>query len=129
MYGFTADPIDSLQNLTLSWNYPPPLKHVSGAEQHGFDPDQRAYILSAENSEIGFDLIGSKVRPVYHPCFVIKNWTSGNKAEVIVNGQNYSNGSSLRQGIVRDTDGKRMLVVWLKMQTEGVNHVKISQVL
>lgn len=126
MYGFTKDPVDSLQNLTLSWNYPPPVKRASGAYYHGFDLDQRAYCFDVEKNQFDFDFIGSEVRPIYNPCFIFKNWSGGRTVDVTINGKKYINGQNMEQGIVRDTDGKKMLIVWIKLKSEGVNHVQID---
>jgi len=47
---------------------------------------------------------------------VIKNWTSDKTAEVQIDNKAAAPGPACRQGIVRDTDGTRTLVIWLKQE-------------
>ena len=47
-----------------------------------------------------------------NPCFVIKRWDSTDSAQVDVD-QTRQTGRQVRQGIIRDTDGTRTLVIWL----------------
>ncbi len=127
MYGFTDQPIDSLELLTLSWNYPPPVKPVNGAVYKGYDTEQRAYLFDATAGQIDFDLLGADVRAVYDPCFVIRHWKSDQTAQVSVTGEALAAPPQIRQGVVVDTDGEEMLIVWVRMQGRNPVHVVIRK--
>jgi hypothetical protein len=66
---------------------------------------------------MSFTLEGSIDRPILNPCFVIHKWIGQNKCRLEVNSTALAPGISFRQGITRDTDGTRMLVVWLNLQS------------
>jgi hypothetical protein len=50
---------------------------------------------------------------VLNPCFVIKHWGSASAALLEID-QRTQTGKHVRQGIIRDTDGTRTMVIWLK---------------
>jgi hypothetical protein len=66
---------------------------------------------------MSFDLDGSEKTPIYNPCFVIQKWTNETTSRLAVNGKELTPGKSFRQGITRNTDGTKMLVVWLQLQS------------
>jgi len=66
---------------------------------------------------MSFTLNGSEETPVHNPCFVIENWTSKNKSWLVVNGREIESSKSLRQGITRNTDGTKTLVVWVELES------------
>jgi len=117
MYGFTDQAATGLIPLAKSWNRPPTLEKLIGCESSGYIQAERAYRLAAKASSMSFTLEGSKERPIYNPCFVINKWISRSKCRLEVNGKALAPGTSFRQGITRDTDGTRMLVVWLNLQS------------
>ena len=55
--------------------------------------------------------------PIVNPCFVVKNWDGKKNAVVKINDSFIEIGNNNRQGIVRDTDGIQMMVVWLKLNS------------
>ncbi|MHC4724173.1 MAG: LamG domain-containing protein [Planctomycetota bacterium] len=122
LYGFTDKSAESLISLARSWNHAPELKDISGFANMGYDKNQRAYVFKAgpDVSEMSFTLDASVKSPVLNPCFVIKNWASDREAGgVMLNNSLDRVGSDvLRQGIVRDTDGIRSLILWLKVKSE-----------
>jgi hypothetical protein len=117
LYGFTDQAATSLIPLAKSWNRPPTLGKPIDCESSGYIQAERAYRLAAKTSSMSFTLEGSRDRPIHNPCFVIKKWTNQNKCRLEVNGKALVPGTSFRQGITRDTDGTRMLVVWLNLQS------------
>jgi len=117
MYGFTDQAATNLIPLAKSWNRPPTLEKLNGCESSGYIQAERAYQLTAKASSMSFSLEASKDRPMHNPCFVIKKWTNKNKCQLEVNGKALAPGTPFRQGITRDTDGTRMLVVWLNLQS------------
>jgi len=124
IYGFTDDTAESLIPLARSWNDAPAVANASGCDSHGYDKGQRAYEFTVRADDFSFTLEGSDASPVVSPCFVIKNWESDEKARLKINGNTVDPGGKLRQGIVRDTDGKRKLIVWVK--TMSVEPIKVS---
>jgi hypothetical protein len=129
LYGFTNETADSLIPLARSWNYAPQVINVTGAECIGYDKSQRAYVLKAESgaTEISFDIDASAKSPVFNPCFVIANWASDIKAATGIDGKSISCDKDLRQGIIRDTDGKQTLIIWLKTESEQPMEISISR--
>ena len=117
MYGFTNQAATSLIPLAKSWNRPPKLKGLNGCESSGYSQTERAYRLAAKASSMSFVLDGSEATPIHNPCFVIEKWTNRNKSRLAVNGKELAPGKSFRQGITRDIDGTRTLVVWLQLQS------------
>ena len=114
IYGLTDRPITSLIPLARSWNNPPAVIDIKGCINRGYSKEQRAYQLTATGKLLSFALDASERSPIYNPCFVIKLWGSNDKAVLKMNGRTISDGKDVRQGIIRDTDGTRTLIVWLK---------------
>jgi len=117
MYGFTDQAATSLIPLARSWNHPPTVEHLKGCEGGAYGQTERAYRLTAKASSMSFDLDGSEDTPIYNPCFVIEKWTNRHKAQLSINGKAVAPGKSFRQGITRNTDGTRTLVVWLELKS------------
>jgi len=126
IYGFTNKSAQTLIPLARSWNYAPKVIKVDGAENIGYDRGQRAYVFEAKDKagKISYTLDASAKSPVVNPCFVVKNWNSYDEAALVINGKPFDCGKKCRQGIVRDTDGTRCLVVWIRAESEKA--VKIS---
>ncbi len=117
MYGFTDQAVTSLIPLAKSWNRPAKLGSLNRCESSGYSQTERAYRLTAKASSVSFALDGSEETPIHNPCFVIERWTSKNKSRLVVNGRELAPGKSFRQGITRDTDGTRTLVLWLQLRS------------
>jgi len=117
MYGFTDKPATSLIPLAKSWNRPPKLKDLNGCENSGYVQTERAYQLIAKKSSLSFVIDGSEETPIHNPCFVIQKWTDSNKSRLEADGKELVPGTSFRQGIIRDTDGTKTLVIWLQLQS------------
>jgi hypothetical protein len=117
LYGFTDRAVTSLTALARSWNRPPAVVGAAGCESEGYDPTQRAYVLAAAGRPISFTLRGSSDSPVVNPCFVIEHWDGDSAARVTIDGRAVPPGPKLRQGIVRDTAGRRTMVIWLDLES------------
>ena len=126
IYGFNKNDISTLVPLARFWNNPPALSHTRGCMSKGYDKAQRAYVLQARNMNFSFTIESNAASPVVNPAFVVKNWVANQKATLEVNGRRIPSNKQCRQGIVRDTDGKPMLIVWLKMQSNEYMDVVIS---
>lgn len=125
LYGFTRKPAADLAMLARSWNQPPALTAVAGCESQGYDKPRRAYQLSAAGSPLSFSLAGSKDSPAVNPCFEIRNWSGAGPAVIKVNGQALAPGKAFRQGVVHDTDGKPMLILFLKLEAEDTVNFEV----
>jgi hypothetical protein len=127
MYGFTDQPAASLVPLAKSWNHPAELAKPTGCDSKGYDQAQRAYVLAVTAKPITFTLNGSKDSPICNPCFVLSNWDSDTAAAVTVNGSRVKAGKAFRQGIVRDTAGKRQMIIWLELESARPIEVIIGE--
>jgi hypothetical protein len=127
LYGFTDQPAASLVPLAKSWNRPPALDKAKGCGSKGYDPSQRAYVLTAASKPVSFTLNGTRDTPIHHPCFVIGHWDSDMAAQVTINGKVVQSGKDFRQGIVRDTQGRRSMILWLDIESTTAAEVGIRE--
>ena len=114
IYGMTDLPAPELKTLNRSWNTPAEITSLKGGTSDGYDKRQRAYPITKKMDKITFSLAASKDNPVLNPCFVIKHWSGRPRARVEIDNKTQTPGSHFRQGIIRDTDGTRTMVIWLK---------------
>ena len=115
MYGFSNEPASTLLSLAGSWNNPPGVKDTVGVICNGYQPQQRAYLMTATSQNLSFELVGSEKNPIINPCFVICNW--GQKdAGLKINGQEIRRGDSFRYGHRRTAEGVD-LIVWIKKES------------
>jgi hypothetical protein len=128
LYGFTDQPAASLAPLARSWNHPPNVEKVGGGESQGYDPTQRAYVLTATAKPISLTLDGSKESPVYNPCFVIENWDSDAEAQVTINGKPLKPGKNFRQGVVQNLSGGNAMILYLDRQSETPIQLEVREV-
>lgn len=127
IYGMTDLPAAGLKTLNRSWNTPPKLTSLKGGTGGGYDKRQRAYPITRSADAIEFSLAASEENPICNPCFVIKNWGSGNPAQVEIDREKQT-GRQVRQGIIRDTDGTRTMVIWLPQTSTRATSYKILPV-
>lgn len=126
MYGFTDRPATGLIPLAKSWNRPPTIEDLQGCQSSGYQPTERAYRLTSTAPGVSFTLNGSEETPIYNPCFVIENWTGKDESRLTINGAEMEPGRSFRQGVTRNTDGKRMLVIWVELQASAPVHFAVE---
>jgi hypothetical protein len=81
-------------------------------------------VLAATGLPISFTLQGSPDTPVWNPCFVVEHWDSDAAARVTLDGRAVPPGPRFRQGIVRDTSGRRTMVIWLEL--ESVSDIAVT---
>ena len=115
LYGFTRDKAASLLSLARSWNHPPNVKELSGASSLGYQKEERAFKFLAAEDQVSFALEASDKAPVLNPCFVLDGWDQ--EAKVLINGEPVDDEDRIRQGLVRGTDGKLDLVLWVMAQS------------
>jgi hypothetical protein len=125
--GMTTQSALDLLPLAKSWLHAPPLALAgSGFTSQGYDPSQRAYLLTRDAPTapaiLQMTLQASNDSPLQNPAFVIKQW--GDDAPTIkINGQSQTRGPAFRYGIVSRLEGDD-LVIWLRMT--AVTPVRIS---
>jgi hypothetical protein len=90
---------------------------VEGCESDGYDRTQRAFVLSAQESEVTVRVDATEESPMVNPCFVIKNWDRNLKATLTINGDAVSTETDVRQGVIRDVDGSWTLIAWFNMES------------
>ena len=116
-----------LVELARSWLQPPELQSPIGCTSQGYDQAQRAYQLAAEQSKLIFTLNCIKSNPAVNPCFVIKNWNSKSAASLKIDGKESVPGQNFRQGIIRDIDGTRTLILWIKKKAVSYVNFEINR--
>jgi len=126
LYGFTQKPVAKLAAIARSWNKAPAIVAVKGCESNGYDRSQRAYKLTATAKSFSFTLQGSADSPVVNPCFVISNWNTGAVCNIKVNGKELKPGKAFRQGIVHDTEGKPVMIIYLKLESSAAVQVEAA---
>jgi hypothetical protein len=127
MYGFTNGPVSKLVPLVKSWNNPAKVIKTAGCQSQGYDKDQRAFIFVADDDQITFEINSTAESPLVNPCFVIKNIKSRkSKAALEIDGKKIFVEKDFRQGVTYDTDGKPMLIVWLKYRIEKDTQFEIE---
>lgn len=109
--------------IARSWINPPKITDIHGAEG-SYDPSQRAYVLSKENSNIQLSLNCSEESPLINVCFVIKEWNNDKYSIISVDGRDITREDKLKQGIMRDTNGTKKLVIW--MQKKSTKPIKLN---
>jgi Concanavalin A-like lectin/glucanases superfamily len=117
-YGFVKGPIETLLARAKFWCRPPNLVDVDGGNYEGFDKSQRAYILSASSDHLKLKINADHIHPMVNPAFVIMNWKKDGEAQVALNGKHLE-GDNIAKGITRDLNGKKMLIVFLKLTTNS----------
>ncbi|UCF14295.1 MAG: hypothetical protein JSW59_12845, partial [Phycisphaerales bacterium] len=127
IYGFSDKDVSALVPLARFWNHPPRLSDTKGCSSRGYDKAQRAYVLDAARTDLSFIVEASKRSPLVNPAFVIKSWPSNKKVTLRIDDENITSSNKFRQGIVRDTDGSRMLVIWLQIDRDKPVKVEIQQ--
>ena len=119
-----------LLDLARSWHKAPAILSPVGCTSQGYDQAQRAYLLTAaeDAKALSVSLSGKQKQPVVNPCLVVKNWDDKAKVSLKINGKTIESGPDFRQGIIRDTDGTRTLIVWVKVTSKSKSVIEIEKV-
>ena len=123
MEGMLKTDKEEIVKIANSWMNAPKITDLNGARGK-YDPAQRAYVLEKNNKKIDFTLDCSKESPLHNTGIVIKKWKMDKPAKVFVDGNTMENCEKLKQGIKRDTDGSKTLIIWL--EKESVKPVDIE---
>jgi hypothetical protein len=118
LYGFTDQPTADLAPLAKSWNRPAKIEKTHGCECAGYDPSQRAYILTARDKPLSFTVAGSTDSPIHNLCFVINNWDSAADARLAINGKDIEPGRTFRQGNTRTASGGTVKILFVTLASE-----------
>jgi len=116
MEGMLNEEPEELIPLAASWINPPDLVVLQGCESEGYDRSQRAFVLKAVENKIALRVDAGEKHPIHNPCFLIRNWKRDSVASIGINGKTPPQETDVRQGIVRDIDGSRTLLVWMNMK-------------
>jgi len=126
-YGLTDKPITELVPLARSWKNAPKIEKAKGCSSDGYKMEERAYHLVADGDALSFVVQASERSPLVNPCFVVKNWKDEKGAVLMIDGQKVKSGKQFRQGIVRDTEGRPKLVIWVEAVKKEPVEIKIHK--
>ncbi|MDA3867538.1 MAG: LamG domain-containing protein [Salinivirgaceae bacterium] len=127
IFGLTNGKPSDLTNLNRSWNFAPAIADEIGCSNAIYVKSEKAYYLTKNADLIQFNILASNESPLVNPAFIIRNWNKPlDKVEVKINGQVITDNKALKKGIEIDTDGKPMLVIWMKLVSENVSIFRIN---
>ena len=93
-----------------------------------YDPGQRAYVFNLKSAPVSFLVDASRQSPVENLCFVLKQWNDVKKASVTVNGNKLADGKDFRQGVIRDINGSKTLVIWIEKESSKSMRIEINEI-
>ena len=125
--GMSSQSLAELRTLASSWMSALTVSDTRSCTSQGYDRSQRAYILTAHDSAMSFRINASKNSPVVNPCFVVEKWESDASASLEIDGEIQKSGPSFRQGTIRDTDGTRTLIIWVKYGSISTTDFTLSR--
>lgn len=120
LFGLTNKSISSLGMLDRSWLQPPAIQVAGKKFRVVYDPTQRAYILTRQdshpvkNGKLELTLAASDYSPAVNPAFVIENWGDAT-AEIHIHGAKLSK-DDIRTGLVHRLEGTD-LVLWIRYKS------------
>jgi hypothetical protein len=121
MEGMTNKSAKELIPLAKSWLKPAPFQVHSGASDARYFKPERAYVMTAQDSEISLTVNASEESPVVNLALVVKNWNTAEKGVVTVNGETVK----AKQGISRDVCGILKNVIFISCETDQPMKIKI----
>ncbi len=125
MEGMSDQKAGDLYPLSCSWLNPPSVTNISGADSVVYLQSQRAFEVNAKSTDIRFSIHATQNQPLVNPCFVVENWDSDHGCQFLIDGKPLHEGKNFRQGIVRNTQGKQTLVLWLKNKSMETKEIEI----
>lgn len=129
MDGLTTRSVSELIPIAKSWLSPPKMEvNRAGFQNDGYDPTQRAYVLTKTGSSSDRSVLltfqGSAAQPIFDPAIVIKNWGKAG-ARLTVNGMRVAWGKYYRIGHIHRLEGTD-LVIWMRKRSTEPLEVDIS---
>ena len=125
MEGMSNQKAGDLYPLSCSWLNPPSVTNISGSDSVVYLQSQRAFQVNAKSMDIRFSIQANEKQPLINPCFVVENWNSDQNCQFLVDGKLLQEGINFRQGIVRNTQGRQTLVLWLKNKSMEMTEIEI----
>ncbi|MEM8893266.1 MAG: LamG domain-containing protein [Bacteroidota bacterium] len=123
MEGMLNESPEELVPIARSWMNAPKMTILNGADGR-YDPSQRAYVLSSEdNEDINLEIQASEEQPLINTAFVVKGWGSNKNATISMNNQPVD----VKQGITRDIDGSKTLLIWIEHRSMENTSIGISK--
>ena len=118
--GMTDKKAGGLVPLARSWLRPPRLQlQSSGYHNHGYDPAERAYVLSCDTPdqppELRVELTAGEDSPLVNLAILTRSWGQRDAA-LTINGKEVPRGRSFRLGHLRHLTGAD-LVVWIELES------------
>ena len=129
LHGMTDGKAAELAKLAKSWLNAPKLKLKGTSEyaNEGYDPTERAYVLSCKNSgkpsKLELVLEASEDSPIVNPAFVVKGWGMIG-AQLKLDGKTIERGKLFRYGH-RPAEHGDDLVVWVKTESDKPTNVSL----
>jgi Concanavalin A-like lectin/glucanases superfamily len=132
MDGLTTKSAAGLLPLAKSWLSPPQMQvKAADYDSDGYDPTQRAYVLTRTKSRnpatLQLTLDGSEQSPVLDPAFVIKDWGDGG-AQLKIDGRSTALGKTFRLGHIRRLESTD-LVIWLQKESTVPFNIELTPTL
>jgi hypothetical protein len=127
--GLTDKTGAGLVPLAKAWLSPPPIEVASaGFRSEGFDPTQKAFVVSrhgaVDGQPLGITLRASAESPIVNPAFLIRDW-GGAGAEIHIDGTRVAIGKDVRVGQVHRLEGDD-LVVWVRKESAAPVRISIA---
>lgn len=128
MNGLSMKSPAELLPLAKSWTSPPNMQ-VEGEGYHndGYDPTQRAYILTKKNGEapatLSLTFDASDASPIFDPAIVIKGWGERG-TRLKVDGKSVTLGTSFRVGHIYRLESTD-LVIWIQRESTEPFHIEL----
>ena len=122
MEGMTNKSALELIPLAKSWLQPAPFVIHSGATDGHYVKPERAYVMTAQDSEISLTVNASEESPVVNLALEVNNWNKAEKGVVTVNGEVVK----AKQGICRDARGIFKNVIFIEYEADQPLKIKIS---
>ncbi len=127
--GLTDKPVEELLPLARSWLRPPTLTVTSAAfANEGYDPTQRAYILTCQHSgkpaKLEVVLLASEESPLVNPALIVKDWGKAGVA-LRLDGVSVVPAEDLALGHRERLEGTD-LVVWIRTTSMAPLHIELT---
>jgi hypothetical protein len=129
MDGLTTKSPGELLPLAKSWLNPPKMQVEGSAYRNdGYDPTQRAYVLTRTAAptldRLTLTFEASDASPIVNPAIVIRNWGEG-AARLEIDRKSAPLGKDFRMGYARRLDGTD-LVIWVQRQSTRPIHMQVA---
>ena len=112
--------------LAKSWLQYPKISELKGADGQ-YSPGERAYVLNTKSNFISFLINLNENSPMVNVCIVLKGWDDKGLAKVTIDSKPLDDKNELRQGLVRDVDGTKTLIIWIQKSSMKPVQIEIKR--